>query len=293
MSVPARISRRKLGRPAVPTDNLSGEDRDAYLALTDLMKSYGLESLAPKILEFIRQGYSGDTVAILLQDTAEYKQRFIGNEARKRAGLPVLSPAEYLATERAYRELMSSAGLPVGFYDSPDDFTKWIEQDVSPTEVKARVDVATELVNSIDPAVKQQFEEWYSTGDMVAYALDRTRATQVLQRQLEATRIGAAGDAQGVQVGRGMAERIAERGFTGEQARAGFGRVAMDTEAATRLGALYGEDYTQADLVQDTFFDDAGAQQKRKRLASRERATFSGSSGQGKTSLSRGDAGSL
>src|SRR5680860_1170034 len=127
------------------------------------MGSYGLESLAPKILEFVRAGYSGDTVAILLVETSEYKQRFKANEVRRKAGLPVLSPAEYLGVESSYREIMSSAGLPVGFYDEPDDFANWIGSDVSPTEIKGRVDIAAEAINSVDPAERAKFNEFYST----------------------------------------------------------------------------------------------------------------------------------
>ena len=43
-----------LGRPGFDMDwtaGLSGPNRDAALALTDLFKSYGLETLAPKIVE--------------------------------------------------------------------------------------------------------------------------------------------------------------------------------------------------------------------------------------------------
>jgi hypothetical protein len=96
---------------------LTGENRDAFMAVNALFKNYGLESLAGKIYEYVKNGYSADTISILLQDTSEYKQRFQGNEARKAAGLPVLSPAEYLSTEASYRQIMQSAGLPSGFYD--------------------------------------------------------------------------------------------------------------------------------------------------------------------------------
>src|SRR5574342_3329 len=90
---------------------LTGESRDAFMAINSLFKGYGLESLAGKIYEYVKNGYAADTISILLQDTAEYKQRFSGNEARKAAGLPVLSPGEYLAVEASYRQIMQSAGL--------------------------------------------------------------------------------------------------------------------------------------------------------------------------------------
>ena len=94
---------------------------------TQMFNNYGLGTLAPKITEYVQQGFSPDTVTLKLQETPEYKQRFAGNESRRKSGLSVLSPKEYLATEDAYRQIMRSTGLPKGFYDSPDDFSKFIE----------------------------------------------------------------------------------------------------------------------------------------------------------------------
>ena len=116
---------------------LTGSNRDAFMALETLFKNYGLDSLAGKIYDYVKNGYSADTISILLQDTPEYKARFKGNEARLKAGLPVLSPADYINTENAYRQILRQSGLPSGFYDSTDDFTDWISKDVSPTEVQS------------------------------------------------------------------------------------------------------------------------------------------------------------
>src|SRR5690606_13079448 len=99
--------------------DINNEQRDAYEFLKRTFEGWGLGTLAPKILEFIQQGYDADTIMLMLQDTSEYKQRFAGNVQRQAAGLPVLNPAEYLALERQYRQIMSSAGLPSGFYDDP------------------------------------------------------------------------------------------------------------------------------------------------------------------------------
>ncbi|HEY6021954.1 MAG TPA: hypothetical protein VIY48_19455, partial [Candidatus Paceibacterota bacterium] len=134
---------------------LSGTDRDAYAAISTLFKSYGLESLAGKVYEFVKNGYSPDTVSILLQDTPEYKERFAGNEIRKKAGLPVLSAGEYLATEASYRQIMQSAGLPSGFYDQNSDFNNWIGGNVSPSEVQTRVDLATQATVLANPDYKK------------------------------------------------------------------------------------------------------------------------------------------
>lgn len=268
-------------------------NNDAFEFVRRQFAQWGLTGLESVIRRYLEGGYSADTVSLMLQETPEYKARFAANEKRRAAGLPVLSPAEYLSVEAAYREIMSAAGLPPGFYDQPSDFTKWIEADVSPAEIKQRVDVAAELVNSIDPATRSTFEQWYTKGDMVAYALDRKRATTVLERQYRAAQIGGAAQDQGIGVDRGLAERVAETGLSAQQARAGFASIAEDLPTAQKLGNLYGEQYGQQDLVEEVFFSNAKAADKRKRLASRERAQFSGRSGVSDSSLSRSDAGGL
>jgi hypothetical protein len=51
---------------------MPGQERDAYAALTTLFNSYGLGTLAPKILNYLQNGYGSDTITILLQQTPEY-----------------------------------------------------------------------------------------------------------------------------------------------------------------------------------------------------------------------------
>lgn len=276
-----------------PFGGLEGEDRDAYLAIVNTLKTYGLESLAADVLAFIQQGYSEDTINILLQETKAYKQRFVANEARRKAGLQVLSPGEYLAVERAYRQVMTASGLPAGFYDTPDDFTKWIEADVSAQEVQERVGIAESMVNSIDPNTRQTWEQWYSHGDMVAYALDRTRATAVIDRQWKAAQIGGTATSQGMSIDSSLAERIADNGVNAAQARQGFGLARQISDTASKLSAIYGGSYTEDDATREVFLSDEQAARKRRGLASQERAQFSGTRGVSSKSLSSRSAGRI
>lgn len=275
------------------TTGLTGPDRDAYEVILSTLRSYGLESLSGKVLEFIQQGYSSDTVNILLQDTAEYKKRFAANEVRRQKGLPVLSPAEYLSTESAYRQVMQAAGLPPQFYDQASDFEKWLGADVAPAEVQRRAQAAQTLVESVDPAVRREFERFYTTGDMVAYALDPQRTQEILDRQVRAAQLSATGTAQGVGVDRVLAERLAEQGVDQGQAQSGFGVVSQATRQGSRLGDVYGSQYTQEDAINEVFFNDAGSTEKRRKLASQERGSFSGSTGVTEGSLGRSTAGRL
>ncbi len=289
MSVPTTTT-----NPATdPFGGLEGDDRDVYVAITNMLREYGLESLAEPVLGFIQQGYSADTISILLQETDAYKRRFSANEARRQKGLPVLSPAEYLATERAYRQVMSAAGLPVGYYDQPEDFANLLANDISPTEVQQRVRVAADWWNSQDATIRAQFEEFYTPGDIVAYVLDPERATSVIERQYGAAQAAAIGASQGLQVSKTLAEEIGAAGVSEANLRQGMAVASSIATQGERLSEIYGGTYTDEDAVRETFIGAADATARRRRLASQERATFKGSGGIGDTSLSIRTAGQL
>lgn len=273
--------------------DLTGDQRDAAAALSALFKQYGLESLAPKIVGFLQQGYSSDTVGLLLADTPEYKQRFAGNAARLKKGLSVLSPAEYVSTEQSYRQLMQSAGLPIGFYDAPQDFQSWIENDVSPTEVKARVDIAQDVMSNADPNTLAYYKQHYSHGDLLATILDPKKATPLIEQQYRQSQLAGAAANNGVNVADSTLKQLAQAGITQQQGQQGFGQIGQEAGDATRLGQIYGQQFTADDFAKETFLGDATAGNKRKKLASQERAAFSGSGGVGQTGLSQSSGGSF
>lgn len=268
-------------------EHLRGEDRDAYIALKVLFESYGLGSLAPKILQYVQEGYGSDTISILLQETDEYKKRFAANEARRKAGMQVLSPAEYLSVEESYRQIMRAAGLPSGFYDSPSDYTKFISKDVSPTELKERVDIAVLATDNADAATKQAlFQMGVGGADMVAWFLDPHRATTLIKKQVATAQIGAAALRNKLEFDRTRAESWYLQGVTADRAQEGYGAIAGFLGDASKLGQLYGEEYDQETAEAEVFGMSGEAQNQRKRLASRERAQFSGTAGGARGGLS-------
>lgn len=269
-----------------PEDHLKGEQRDAYLALKSLFEGYGLGSLAPKILDYVQQGYGSDTITILLQRTDEYKKRFAANEARRAKNLPVLSPQEYLATEQSYRQLMRASGLPPGFYDSPDDFTNFIAADVSPTEMKTRIDLAVQATELADPYTKQALQSMgLNSGSLTAYFLDPKRATTLIQKQLATAQVGAEALRNKLTFNQQRAEQIALAGVTPDEAREGYGQIAGFLSDVQRLGQIYGEQYGQDTAEAEVFFGEGAAANQRKRLASRERGQFSGATGTARSGL--------
>ncbi|MEU1880320.1 hypothetical protein ABZ470_23690 [Streptosporangium sp. NPDC020072] len=267
--------------------------RDAYEYLKRLFDGYGLGSLAPKILDYIQQGYGADTISLMLQDTQEYKARFAGNEKRRAAGLPVLSPAEYLAVERSYRQILESNGMPRGFYDSQSDFTDWIASDVSPAELQSRVEIAADAVSNSDQNYLSSLRDYgLGQGDLIAAVLDRQRALPALQKTVKEARIGAEARRNGLALSEQRAGYFADLGVSQDQARGAYQAIGEALPAAENLGRIYGESFGQTDLEDELLGGSGLASAKRKRLVTREAGAFGGSSAVGQKSLaikSRGE----
>lgn len=261
--------------------SLTGANRDAYIALTNLFDGYGLSSLAPKIYSYIQNGYSADTISLLLQDTPEYQQRFAGNAIRQKAGLPVLSPADYLSTEASYRQVMASAGLPQSFYDQPSDFASWIGSDVSPTEIQSRVQLASTAVNTTDPYLKQQLAAFYGVDDsqLTAYFLDQTKALPILQKQEQAATLGAEAARRGLLSDQSTMESYVDQGLTQSQASQGFQQIAVELPNLEAMAQRFGVTFGQSDEEQAIFGTNQAGANKRTALAQQESSLFRGNAG--------------
>ena len=273
--------------------------QNAYAVLTATFKQYGIDTLAPKILDYVTQGYQSDTISLLLQDTPEYKTRFVANDARVKAGLPVLSPADYINNENAYRQYMAAAGLPKGFYDQQADFTKFIASDVSPTELNNRIQTAATIIQNTNPMVTQSLQQYYglSQGDMIAHVLDPEVSRPLIQKQVASAQIGAAAQAQGLGVNATTAENLYGQGVTQAQAQQGFANVALNQTPMQKLAQIWGGDAAVQgqNLVASTFgtAGSAYAEQQIKALTTRETSAFGGSAGAGKGSLGGADTSGL
>jgi len=268
--------------------------------LIAMFNAYGLGGeIGKAITDMVIQGYSADTISLIAQDPTStnplavaFQTRFAGNATRIKNGMAPLSPAEYIATERSYRQIMSAAGLPKGFYDSQDDFTKFIAADVSPTEVKTRVDLAAQAISDSDPFYRQSLQQQYglSTGDMIAHVLDPTAALPILQKQAQAVQFGAEAQRQGLAVNNATAMLYGASNISQAEAAKGFKTIAQMLPEQQRLAAMY-QPSSAADqgaaLMADIFGGpNAGlAAANNQRLQGQEVNAFSGSAGAGKGSL--------
>lgn len=265
--------------PPPDDPDLTASNRNAYELLKNLLKDYGIESLAPAVLTLLQKGYTQETVVVMLQETPEYKQRFAANEARVKAGLSVLSPAEYIQQEKAYRQVLESYGMPKGFYDQTSDFTQWLIDDVSPNEVNERARAAAEAVSSSDQYYLQGLRNMgLGEGDVIASMLDRSRALPILQKVIKTSQIAAEAYRNKLDISEARASYFAGLGVTQDRAREAYQVIGEIGDTARKLGDVYGEKFGQEDLEEELLGGSGLASQKRRRLANREAGQFGGSS---------------
>lgn len=258
--------------------------------LTDRFARYNLGGLANKIRALAIDGATEATITIDLMETDEYRQRFKANDARMKMGLQVLNPAEYLNLEDGYRQVLRAYGLKQ--FDTDDYVSQFIANDVSAAELSNRVVTAVQRVQNADPAISKQLRDYYGIGqsDLVAYVLDPNQQFQKIERQVAASEIGVAAARQGLQAGVSVAEQLASQGVTQAEAQKGYATIADILPTAEKLSDIYGstlEGYGQTEAEQEVFNSLASAQRKRQKLTQREIASFSGTSGTNRTSLTQ------
>jgi hypothetical protein len=272
---------------------MPSEQRDAFAALSTLFDSYGLGSLAPKILTYLQQGFSSDTITVLLQETPEYKQRFAGNQDRIKNGLQVLTPAEYLSTEASYRQLLQAAGIDPAFM-TQSQYAEWIGKDISPTEIQDRVNMAVQATTQADPSVLQGFAQLgIHAGDLVSFFLNDKNPMPQMQLKLNQAQIIGAGLKTGVNVSNKDALQFAQQGVTYSQAQAGYQRVAEVLPTAEQLTKIYHNQnpYASEQAQQEFLGSNGQATFARQQLGLQEQATFSGVGGVGQKSFAQQTAG--
>jgi hypothetical protein len=275
-------------KAAAESERVAAQRESVGKIVADRFAKYGLATLGAKVLDLARQGYSEDTITLELQNTPEYQQRFAANAARIKKNLSVLTPAEYLANEDAYRQTLRAYGLTQ--FDNDAYVRQFIENDVSPSELSTRVSMAVQRVQNADPAIARTLRDYYGIGsaDMVAYVLDPNQQLPKIQRQIAAAEIGVAARVQGLETGVAVAEQLASQGITQAEAQKGYATIADILPTAQKLSEIYGTTlpgYNQAEAEQEVFNTLASAQRKRKALTEREIASFSGKSGTTKASL--------
>ena len=258
---------------------LDPDQQDAVAYLRELLRGYGLEELADWAYQQVVDGNSPTMIRQLLWEQPAFKRRFKVIFDRRDKGLPAISVDEVLDYERKARQLFQSAGLPPGFYDSPDDFYSFLVNDVSLSELNSRVELARDYIYSTDQIARSEALRLYglSEGQEIAYVLDRNRALPLIQSQFNAARNSAAAVRAGFgQLTRTEAEQLAAEGVDPNAAVSGFGQLVQSRELFAPLpGQETAEDaITREEQLAAAFGGNAEDQARISRRAERRTAAF-------------------
>lgn len=286
----------------------SGNDTkmaDAYQRLYDEFNALGLGALVQDGKDLLMKATSIAAMPDALRGTRAYMDRFSANDARIKAGLAALSPAEYLAKEDAYQNIMRNYGLPesyykTGLYGKQEGFEKLLANDVSAVELEDRIATAQQRVLNSNPEVLAAIKNFYgdsvTNGDILAYALNPQKGLEDIKKKVTAAEIQGAANIFGlnkitkestpaeIKALEARAAALAGQGINKEQALAGYQTVSEIAPRGSELAAIYGESpYGQAEAEAEVFKTTgaADAAKKRKKLVGKEVASFSGSSGVG------------
>ena len=286
------------------------QNPDAFDEMSSLLRQWGLESLAETYTQLMTEGLSAaQAINKLKYDktinpktgkpyNAAYTTRFAGNAARVAKGMNAYDEGTYLEVENAYDETLRKYGL-VNLI-SPDKniaqakYAEYMGNGIAPTEFADRIQTVADRVINMDPSIKAQFQAYYpslTNTDLVSYFLDPKETLPVLKNKVTAAEIGAVAGAAKYGIDETRAMDLAKFGVTREKALAGYQDIAEAVPTGTKLSGIYNEEgikYGQAVAEDEYLKQDAQAKLKRNRLASKERAMFSGQSGVDQNSLQRG-----
>lgn len=264
--------------PAPSTPPLTHDQQSVYDLMDATLASWGLSSLSDVLRGFIVKGDTNpDTLALELSQTKEYKQRFAANALRVKNGLSELKPAEYIALEAGYRQVLQAYGMPAGFYDSQSDFEKFIANDMSVNELQSRVQVAHDQYTAAPEYVKNLWQQYFGTkGDAIAAILDPNTATAIIQDRGQQVALGGAAAESGFSINQQRAQQFQQQGVTLDQARKAYQQIAQSMPTDQSIAHRFGTTFTQAEEENGLVLDQAAANQKRQTLYNEEQSLFKG-----------------
>ena len=281
------------------TQEIKAKRESAYETLKTEFTKYGFDDdFISQIKNLVLTGTPVSEATLKLRATTEYAERFAGNQERLNAKKNVYDEATYLSLENQYRETFGAYGLDNLLGDTKTmqaKLAQYIAQDKSPVEIKKRVQMAVEQVqNRTD--VRLMFAEYYpqiTDKDLVSYFLEPKDTLANLQNKVNIASIGSTAMRQGLVADFGTSQALSEMGLSEEQAAAGYRNVAAVLPEAQKLTAIEGGKYTQSEAEGAKLKNMASEQRKLDKLAEREQARFTGSSGVNKTSLTSSTTGQL
>ena len=255
--------------------------------LSSIFAGYGLETLAGFISRRILADVSEDMLMLELYEQPEYKLRFPGMESLRGKG-KTITEAEYMKDEKAFAQTARFFDIPVGFYDSADDFGKLIGNLVSPKEYQDRLQVGQDLARSMSPGIRTQLQELYNVGEggITAYVLDPEKALPLIQKQAKAAQFVGFGREKGFKlegVTAAQAEQLAGTEayakLSAQQLQTALGQAAQLRQTQSRLTGIEGQVYNENEALKAVIEGSPEAILASQQRAQREGARFGGGAG--------------
>jgi hypothetical protein len=265
-----------------PPPGTSTGTNDAFALLQDQLNQWGLGSLTGWAWDQLTtNNLTPAEVSLGIQQRPEFAARFPAIEARRKAGLAPISPAEYIGLERSYRQVLQAAGVPKGFYDTSDDFTQFIANDVSPSEIDQRIQRGYVAASQAPPEVRDELaRRGVSLGNLAAYYLEPDKTLPLIEQQMASAQAGAAARTTGFgQLSLAEADRLAAAGVTATQAQAGFNQLAQQHELFQQLPGEATNLPTREQGLAAQFEGNAAAQAALENEAKARRSAFGGGGG--------------
>lgn len=263
-----------------PATGLTDAQKSARALIQGQLDQYGLGGLGDRLWNQYLAGVPVEQIFADLRKTPEYAARFPGMAELQRQGRAI-DEGTYISVERQYVNIFRAAGIPQGFYDTPDDFGRLIANEVSPAELNERVQTYTRAAYQSPPEVRDQLQRLYgvSAGQLVAFFIDPDRALPLIQNSYLAAQTAGAAQRTGFgALDRTTAENLASRGVTERQAEEGFGALVDSRELFSALDA--GEtDIDRGTQIGAVFEGNSVARRKIEERRRRRQAQFEGGGG--------------
>lgn len=243
-----------------------------YLSSMDLGGLFSMAGGKPSgwLWDQITSGIDNQAaIQISMENTTQFQQRYgVIAQIRKQAaaGEPVHVPtvAQVREYETTVASTMRQAGIPNFMYDSYQDLQDLMLKGLSPLEVEQRLGQTWDRVQNTDPAVREQYGQFFGIqGDaaLAATYLDPTKTLASLERMSRMAYTGGMGHRMGVDIDSATAERIANLPSTDAQIVQGLGQVGQMETSGILTESLdeSGKDLTNKTATDATFFGDGTA----------------------------------
>lgn len=205
-----------------------------------------------------------DEIVIMLEQTPEFRQRFgiifeLRNRAAAGEAVTVPTVSQVLQYEDQYRQIMSRAGVPSWFYDSPADAQDAIRNNLTVEQIAERIETSYGIVQRLPSEVRDVFSEYFgdaSDAALIAAVLDPAKTLASLEKATLSAVAGGFARRQGFELsqsqameyaglGRSLGQTQQEMASVAEMkplAEAQMGEANLDqgsgTDLAFRAGAL-------------------------------------------------------